>query len=33
MHTELQDYRAAKNVFFKVMLLGLKCGFWYFLNV
>ena len=30
---EMQDYRAVKTVFFKVMLLQLKCGFWYFLNV
>lgn len=30
---EMQDYRAAKTIFFKVTLLPLKCGFLYFLNV
>lgn len=30
---EMQDYRAAKNVFFRIRLLGLKCSFWYFLYV
>lgn len=30
---EMQDYRAAKNVFFRIRLLGLKCSFWYFPNV
>jgi len=30
---EMQDYRAAKNVFFRIRLLVLKCSFWYFLYV
>lgn len=32
-HVEMQDSRAVKNVFFTVRLLGIKYGFWYFLNV
>jgi len=33
LNVEMQNYMTAKNVLIKIMLLGLKYGSWYFLNV